>query len=374
MTESRRAFLRLAGGAIAARSAAAADDAPSPRELAAMEGVASAFVNAHSLPGLSVAVARNGELLYARGFGFADRDQHERVTPAHLFRIASVSKPVTSVTLFRLMEEKRLTLEDTVFGPRGILGDAFGKAPYKHCVDEIRIKHLLTHTGGGWQNDGTDPMFRNPGMNHQQLIAWAIEKVALTHPPGEHYAYSNFGYCILGRVIEKLNGVAYERHVRDAVLKRCGVTGMKIGGNTLAERAPGEVIYYGAGRQDPYGMNVRRMDSHGGWLATAQDLAMFASHVDGHSPSRNILEPGSIREMTTASAANAGYAKGWAVNPVPNWWHAGALPGTTSIMVRTASGFCWAALANRREASGDTGGAMDRMMWDLVRQVIHWKA
>jgi CubicO group peptidase (beta-lactamase class C family) len=374
MTESRRAFLRLAGGAIAARSAAAADDAPSPRELAAMEGVASAFVNAHSLPGLSVAVARNGELLYARGFGFADRDQHERVTPAHLFRIASVSKPVTSVTLFRLMEEKRLTLEDTVFGPRGILRDAFGKAPYKHWVDEIRIKHLLTCTGGGWQNDGTDPMFRNPGMNHQQLIAWAIEKVALTHLPGEHYAYSNFGYCILGRVIEKLNGVAYERHVRDAVLKRCGVTGMKIGGNTLAERAPGEVIYYGAGRQDPYGMNVRRMDSHGGWLATAQDLAMFASHVDGHSPSRNILEPGSIREMTTASAANAGYAKGWAVNPVPNWWHAGALPGTTSIMVRTASGFCWAALANGREASGDTGGAMDRMMWDLVRQVIHWKA
>ena len=339
-----------------------------------MEGVATAFMSVHSVPGLSVAVARNGELLYERGFGFADRDKNERVTPAHLFRIASVSKPITSVTLFRLMEDKRLTPEDTVFGPRGVLGNGFGKAPYHRWVEEIRIKHLLTHTGGGWQNDGTDPMFRNPGMNHQQLIAWAIENVALTHPPGEHYAYSNFGYCILGRVIEKLTGVAYERHVRDAVLKRCGVTGMRIGGSTLAERAPGEVVYYGAGRQDPYGMNVRRMDSHGGWLAAARDLAMFASHVDGHSPSRNILEPGSIREMTTASSANPGYAKGWAVNRVPNWWHGGALPGTTSIMVRTASGFCWAALANGREASGDTGGAMDRMMWDLVRQVRHWGA
>ena len=113
----------------------------------------------------------------------------------------------------------------------------------------------------------------------------------------------------------------------------------------------------------------------GTWaLAGDRDLATFASHVDGHSASRNILEPGSIREMTTASVANAGYAKGWAVNPVPNWWHGGALPGTTSIMVRTASGFCWAALANGREASGDTGGAMDRMMWDLVRRVSHWKA
>jgi CubicO group peptidase (beta-lactamase class C family) len=374
MPESRRAFLRLAGGATAARWAAAAADAPLPPERAAMEGVASAFMSAHSVLGLSVAVARDGELLYERGFGFADRDQNERVTPAHLFRIASVSKPITSVTLFRLMEDKRLTLEDTVFGAPGILGDSFGKARYKRWVDEIRIKHLLTHTGGGWQNDGADPMFRNPEMNHKKLIAWAIENEALAYPPGEHYAYSNFGFCILGRVIEKLTGVAYEQHVRDSVLKRCGVSGMRIAGNTLAERAPGEVIYYGAGGQNPYDMNVRRMDSHGGWLATARDLAMFASHVDGNAASRNILEPGSIREMTTASSANAGYAKGWAVNRVPNWWHTGSLPGTTSIMVRTASGFCWAALANTREASGDTGSAMDRMMWDLVRQVKSWKA
>lgn len=339
-----------------------------------MDDVASAFMRAHSVPGLSVAVARDGEAIYERAFGFADRDRNEKVTPAHLFRIASVSKPITSVTLFRLMEDKRLTLEDIVFGRRGILGDDFGTAPYQQWVEEIRIKHLLTHTGGGWQNDGADPMFRNLGMNHSQLIAWAIQNVALSYPPGEHYAYSNFGFCILGRVIEKLAGVAYEQHVRDAILKRCGVTGMRIAGNTLADRAPGEVVYYGAGGQDPYDMNVRRMDSHGGWLATARDLARFASHVDGHAASRNILEPGSIREMTTPSAANAGYAKGWAVNRVPNWWHTGSLPGTTTIMVRTASGFCWAALANTREASGDTGGAMDRMMWDLVHQVKRWNA
>jgi len=374
MPESRRAFLRLVSAAIASGSAAAADDDASPQELAGMEAVALTFMRDHSVPGLSVAVARDGQLLYERAFGFADRDRNEKVTPAHLFRIASVSKPITSVTLFRLMEETHLTLEDVVFGPSGILGSDFGKAPYKQWVEEIRIKHLLTHTGGGWQNDGTDPMFRHPEMNHKQLISWAIQNVALAYPPGEHYAYSNFGFCILGRVIEKLTGAPYEQHVRDAILKRCGVTGMRIAGNTLAERAPGEVVYYGVEGQNPYDMNVRRMDSHGGWLATARDLAMFASHVDGHSASRNILKPESIREMTTASSANAGYAKGWAVNRVPNWWHGGSLPGTTSIMVRTASGFCWAALANTREASRDTGSAMDTMMWDLVRQVKNWKA
>ena len=339
-----------------------------------MAGVAAAFMVAHSVPGLSVAVARQGEVVYERAFGFADRDAHEKVTPAHLFRIASVSKPITSVTLFRLIEEKRLTLEEVVFGPRGVLGKDLGHPPFKKWVEEIRIKHLLTHTGGGWRNDGTDPMFRNPGMNHQELINWAITNVALTHMPGESFAYSNFGFCILGRVIEKLTGVTYEQHVREAILKRCGLTDMRIAGNTMAQRASGEVIYYGANRQNPYDMNVSRMDSHGGWLATARDIAVFASHVDGHSASGNILEPESIREMTKASTANAGYAKGWAVNRVPNWWHGGSLPGTTSIMVRTASGFCWAALANTREASVDTGGAMDRMMWDLVHQVKGWQA
>lgn len=372
MAESRRSFLRLAAGTLAARPADAIDDAPSPQDLARMDGVASAFMTAHSVPGLSVAVARAGGVLYKRGFGFADRERNERATPTHLFRIASVSKPITSVTLFRLMENRRLTLDDFVFGPQGILADDFGERPYRQWVEDIRIRHLLTHTAGGWQNDDADPMFRKPEMDHRELIAWALHHVPLQYPPGEQYAYSNFGFCILGRVIEKLTGVPYQQHVRDAILAPSGVTTMRIAGNSLEERAPGEVIYYGAGRENPYDMNIRRMDSHGGWLATARDLAIFASHVDGQSASRNILMPASIREMTTASPANAGYAKGWAVNRASNWWHTGSLPGATSIVVRTFSGFCWAALANTREASGETGGAMDRMMWELVRQ--KWKA
>jgi hypothetical protein len=149
---------------------------------------------------------------------------------------------------------------------------------------------------------------------------------------------------------------------------------MRIAGNTLAERAPGEVVYYGQGGENPYDMNVRRMDSHGGWLATASDVVRLATHVDGMSPARDILRPNTIREMTTATAANPQYAKGWAVNSLNNWWHVGSLPGTTSIVVRTASGLCWAALLNTRETNADTGGALDSMMWDMVKQVRSWGA
>jgi len=359
---------------MAAARCAAAEDAPSTAELAAMDAVVTSFMVEHSVPGMSVAVARQGQMVYQKGFGFADREKGERTTPAHLFRIASVSKPFTSVAVFRLIEQGRLKLEDLVFGPEGLLRNDFGKPPYPRYVEQIRLVHLLTHTGGGWQNDGRDPMFRNPAMDHRQLIAWAVANEPLSHPPGEQYAYSNFGYCVVGRILEKISEQPYERLVREAVLQPCGISGMRIAGNTRAERANGEVVYYGAGRQDPYDMNVRRMDSHGGWLATAADLVRFAVHVDGFPASRNILRPATIAEMTKAPAVSPHYAKGWAVNAVPNWWHTGSLPGTTSILVRTASGFCWAALANTREAGVNTGDALDRMMWQMVRQVRGWKA
>jgi CubicO group peptidase (beta-lactamase class C family) len=345
----------------------AADNGPTRQELADMDGVVTRFMQAHGVPGMSVAVAREGVLVHAKAYGRADRDRGEEVTPAHLFRIASVSKPITSVAVSQLIEQGKLKLDDKVFGPDGILGTDFGPPPYKTHVAEIRLKHLLTHTAGGWQNDEADPMFRNTAMNHRQLITWAIAEVPLTNAPGEHYAYSNFGYCVVGRIIEKITGKPYERHVRESLLERCGVNDMRIAGNTLAERARGEVVYYAADGENAYDMNVRRMDSHGGWLATATDLVRFATHLD-------LLRPESITAMTTGTAANPQYACGWSVNRVPNWWHGGSLPGTTSIMVRTASGFCWAALLNTREGRGDTGGALDDMMWEMVRKVKSWKA
>ena len=216
-------------------------------------------------------------------------------------------------------------------------------------------------------------MFKNPRMNHKELITWTLKNQPLLNEPGTKYAYSNFGYCILGRVIEKVTKRPYDEFVKDAVLRKCGVTNMRISGNTLAERANDEVVYYGQqGDGDPYGMNVRRMDSHGGWLATAADLVNFAIHVDGQEQNRDILKPSTITEMTTPTTAGPDYAKGWAVNKYSNWWHTGALPGTSTIMVRTSSNFCWAALTNTREAKADTGGAIDTMMWNVARCVKSW--
>jgi hypothetical protein len=78
--------------------------------------------------------------------------------------------------------------------------------------------------------------------------------------------------------------------------------------------------------------------------------------------------------MTTASAANSGYAKGWEINQANNWWHSGSLPGTTAIMVRTNTRFCWAAVINTRQKDSDIIGELDKLVWAMVGKVEGWKA
>jgi hypothetical protein len=93
-------------------------------------------------------------------------------------------------------------------------------------------------------------------------------------------------------------------------------------------------------------------------------------HVDGFKTTPGILGAECLKTMTTASTANANYACGWCVNRIPNWWHTGSLPGTLSILVRTASGLCWAAVTNTRSE----GLNLDEMMWQVAKAVPAWRA
>jgi len=125
-------------------------------------------------------------------------------------------------------------------------------------------------------------------------------------------------------------------------------------------------------------MNVWRMDAHGGWLASAREVVSFLTHVDGHEGVPDLLRPEALRAMTTPTEAGPGYARGWSVNARPNWWHAGSLPGTSTLAMRTASGLCWAVLANtrrrnRKKPGSDTGAVLDRLLWRIVRSVPAWQ-
>lgn len=352
---------------------------PTGEEHREMAQVGRQFMEQFFAPALSVAIVRNGKFVFERPFGMADKDVQLQTSETTLFRVASVSKPFTSVAIFTLVEQGKLNLNDKVFGSSGVLGNDYGKPPYKQYVTDVTVDHLLTHSSGGWPNDSTDPMFRFDSWDQKKLITWTLENLAITYPPGQHWAYSNFGYCVLGRVIEKVTGLAYKNYVQQAVLTPCGITDMQIAGNKLKQRQPNEAKYFGQFGENPYKMNVTRMDSHGGWIANPSDLARFCTHVGGAPGVPSILKPETIATMTTpAPAYPAGevkYARGWYVrnNGKGNWWHGGSLPGSTSIMVRTANGMAWGAVTNTRvQPASQIDQAIDEMVWNMVYKVPGW--
>ncbi len=257
--------------------------------IAGIDNFVYAFMAETNVPGLSLAITRNEKIVYLKGYGYADREGNEKITPASLFRIASISKPLTSVAIMKLVEEKKLSLDDKVFGPKGLLKTTYGKQPYKKEITDITVRHLLQHLAGGWGNKRNDPMFTDPARPQAELISFTLDSFSLEHAPGTNYDYSNFGYCVLGRIIEKITGRHYEDYVKTTILQPCGITDMLVGGNRLEDRKNNEVKYYGRGNEDPYKYNIERMDSHGGWLATAGDLVKLLAHVDGGTNVKDIL-------------------------------------------------------------------------------------
>lgn len=333
-----------------------------------------AQLRTQKLTGASLAVAKDGRLVYAKGFGLDDIVSKTSVQPASLFRIASVSKPITAVAILRLVQDGKLDLDAKAFGLLDL------KAADGTAVDprlsEITVRHLLQHTGGWNRDKSGDPMFKSAEISAAlgvpspptslNIIRWMLGK-PLDVDPGTRYSYSNFGYCVLGRIIEQRTGESYETFVKKNVLAPMGITRMTLGRSLRENRETDEVTYYpGAAKPGkpvfesikedkvpaPYGtFCLEAMDSHGGWLASALDLARFGSSLD------KVLNAKSLETMF-ARPSNAGdapfyYGCGWMVRPIGdagrmNTWHTGALPGTTSLLVRRHDGLVWAVLFNER--------------------------
>lgn len=364
-------FLLLSATAASAQTAA---NQPAPagyllQNIRAVDSIVNVFMKKYRVPGLSLAVAQNDSLKLQRTYGYADTAKKQLVQPDFRFRIASVSKPFTATAIMQLVEQGKLHLNDKVFGKGAIFGTTYGKQPYSNWIREITIERLLEHLGGGWGNADSDPMFMHPEMNQTQLIRWALKTQKLSHQPGTNFQYSNFGYCLLGRVIEKVSGMPYADYVRKNILRPSGITTMEMGGNTLAERKPKEVYYYDT-EADPYTMDQRRMDSHGGWIATPTDLVKFLMHVDRFPQKADILKDATLATMYTALAVSKNYAKGWAVNSADNYWHNGSLPGEQAMFARISSGFCWAVMVNTR--SEGIGGDLDQLMWKIKNAIKQW--
>ena len=358
MVVSRRGFL---GGIAAGALGCPAILHASGKDRAA--ALAGAFLAEHAVPGLSVAFLRDGKLRHLAAYGFADLAANEPLTPAHRFRIASVSKPLTAAVVFELIAAGAFALDSPVFGDRGLLGMVKDPAAGGQWLDRITVDHLLSHRAGGWTNDGNDPMFLSPELSHADLIAATLSRARLQAEPGTRVGYSNFGYCLLGRIIEAATGKSYADTVQSLLLRPAGVTGFEIGGNALSDRKPDEVEYRGR-RWNAYGMPIARMDSHGGWIGTAEGTARVFAAMDGHTGIPDVVGVATVQGMAKPGEPGGYYGRGLAINPAHgNRWHNGSLPGTASLAVMEDGGNVMAGLVN-----GDAPGidaALDGLMWAI---------
>lgn len=380
--------------------------------LARFDDIMVEMLSTRTIPGAQLAIARDGRLVYNRGFGYASVEDQEHVEPGSIFRIASTSKPVTAVAVLMLVDAGELALDTPVF-PR-LAYDRLPDAPYDSRLDTITVEHLLVHSGGWNSSLGPwyDPQYLPWPLMASHLFgtespaeAETIVRSMLTEPldfdPGTQSAYSNFGFNVLGRLIERVSGEPYEKFVLDNVLAPAGVTSMAIGGTTPEERLPGEVRYYSPPELEPrisvfpgegfvpvgYGsFYLRSLDAHGGWVASAADLLRFTLAIDG-AKGEALLTPATVSAMETtqrppAAAVGAGNLEdslglGWNSAPQGDgyeWSHAGALEGSNaSWLVRRPDGMTLAFVVNSLPTDyGSFFGATTSALQALMTMTTDW--
>lgn len=397
-------------GFAAERVASRRDSAELPT-LEPFDRLAARLIREHHLPGLAIAVTDGGRLVHASGYGCGNLATGEAVKPTSLFRIASVSKPITAVAVLRWVDQQRLRLDDPVTRQMGMEAEFAAAASLDPRWQSIRIDQLLQHRGGWDRAASFDAMFQSVRFAEQLGVASPAGardtiRAMLTQPldfdPGTRYAYSNFGYNLLGRVIEQLSGETYESYVRRHVLEPLGITSMRIGATRLTGRAPDEVTYYhtdhaasvfaeerGASVPNPYGgWYLEAMDAHGGWIASVVDLARFARAFDDPAACP-ILSPEAIDTMhrrpppdpdadPAAEQPVVYYSLGWNNRHVRddryNRWHVGSLPGTTAILIRRHDGKNFVALVNTRisPVTKDFASILDRSLHEAAAEVTTW--
>jgi D-alanyl-D-alanine carboxypeptidase len=347
-----------------------------------------AFMAEYDVPGMSISITKDNRLVYSKSYGFADTAGGQPVNDSSLFRLASDSKQFTAVAIMRLLDQKKVNMTDKIFGTGAILGTTYGTQPYGPGITDITVSDLLHHTSGGWSADGNqssgfnDPMFSKLSMNNKQLISWTLNNIPLDTLPNTRFEYSNFGFFLLARVIEKITAEPYQQAVQDLVLTPCGITDMKIAGNTLADRAPNEVVYYNQETQTAYaGLNINRADGCAGWIASALDLVKFNTHINQLNPATDLLSANAYSIMTSTTPASNGYACGWAVYPDQQGFeHEGGLPGTSSDQAfqtllmnpNNPGNYTFGIVINTRNLLSSYGNDLDNIFWLAQPNIPAW--
>jgi len=284
----------------------------------------------------TVIIARNGKVLMQSAYGEADRASHKRVNLDTQFRIGSMNKMFTAVAVLQLIEQNKLSLDGTV-------GDYWRDYPNHDVATRVTIRHLLTHTGG--TGDIFTPEFNEHRLQIQTLNDYAklYGRRALEFEPGSQFRYSNYGFLLLGILIERVSGLSYYDYVQKNIYEPAGMNGT--GSLPEAEPVPGRATGYLPGK-DGWEPNTDtlpwRGTSAGGGYSTVGDLVKFAAALE----QGKLLSAHSLSEAAREQTRNSKYGFGFEAQG-SYFGHSGAAPGINGeLRIYPRTGHVIAVLSN----------------------------
>ena len=339
-------------------------------ELHAMDSIMQRYLKRWEIHGAQLAISRHDSLLYARGFGYADKDRQIPMEPSYIMRMASVSKLVTATGIMKLRDMGKIRLSDKVFGPKGILNDTFyvNSIRDKRYFD-ITVEQLLRHKAG-FTNYAGDAIFSTRYImqqnhlttppDHRTLLRIVLRR-HLGYTPGTAQRYCNIGYTLLSLIIEKRTGMSYENFMQRHVLNPAGCYDFHIAGNYLKDRRPNETVYYMHSSSVPvpefnnsgrmvvrcYGENdITTALGAGAWVASAAELCRLVASIDGDRTIPDVISPQDVKLMTKEMPDHQ-FSLGWNFTPRNRpWIRTGSLVGTSALVLRYPDGECWVFITN----------------------------
>lgn len=343
------------------------------------DGIFDNIINTTRTTAITYAVAREGQIIYEKAYGFQDAAKTIPLTPDALMRTASIIKPVTAAAVRKLVSSGNLSLSDHVFctgsnNPCWLPADLISSTDVR--IEDITIQHLISHEGGWYSDVSGDPGVADVAIRDALLLTSPptrtdIVRYVMARPldytPGNpnpsgatrHQHYSNFGYMLLGLIIEQASHESYTHFVQTHIMAQMGIpaSDFKAGASRLADRDSREAVYMDNSRcpsvfnRNQSALCNEELVDANNWLSvglsitTARAMALFAQHY---------LLPGN------AIASSSGLAlEGW---PNTSGLHRGGFYGISTIIRQLPSGISYAVFIN-------SSAAIDPEIFDRVSQL-----
>jgi CubicO group peptidase (beta-lactamase class C family) len=300
------------------------------------------------VPSISVAVAKDGKILWKESFGWANIEKKIKATPHTMYSLASISKPITATGLMVLVERGLVDLDRPA---NEYLGGAKLK-DFQGKVSDAIVQRLLHHTAGlgmQWNFYYDNKPYRRPSMD-ESIRRFGV----LVYPPGETYNYANFGYGIIDYIIERVTQKTYPEFLRAEVFEPLGLAHTDV----LTAPGPEELVAtrYKT-KKDPipfYDFDHRGASAV---YSSAHDLVRFGmfhlkNHLSGQEPILKDKTIDLMQEAVDSSLPKSSYKLGWSVNDIYGFKvvsHGGGMPGvTTNLRILPEENIAVVVLCNRQ--------------------------